>query len=125
MSHLPFALMNATVNRVLALLLRSPLHGLLSRRLLLIAVTGRRSGRVHTLPVMYSAGADRGLLRIGVAAPAAKRWWRNLRGEGAAVRVWVRGVERIGHAVARGDEESGVSVELRLSGSGPPPRTRS
>jgi hypothetical protein len=113
MSHTPFAVMNATVNRPLALLLRSPLHGVASRSLLLISVTGRRTGRVHTLPVMYREAAD-GVLTIGVAAPADKRWWRNLRGDGAAVRVRLRGRDRTGRAIARGDENAGVTVEVRL-----------
>jgi hypothetical protein len=109
--HLPFAVMNASVNRVVRALLRSRWHGLLSRRLLLITVTGRRTGREHTFPVGYTE--DDGVIRIGVAAPAQKRWWRNLV-DGAPVRLWVRGAERSGRAVAHGDESAGVTVEVRL-----------
>jgi hypothetical protein len=35
------------------LLLRSPLHGLVSGRIMLLTVTGRRSGRSFTVPVSY------------------------------------------------------------------------
>jgi hypothetical protein len=109
--HLPFALMNASVNRVVRVILRSRWHRLLSGRLLLITVTGRRTGREHTLPVGYTeTGAG---VRIGVAAPERKRWWRNLVG-GAPVRVRLRGEDRGGHAVAHGDEASGVAVEVAL-----------
>ena len=34
-------------------LLRSPLHGLVSGRIVLLAFTGRRSGRRFTVPVSY------------------------------------------------------------------------
>ena len=114
--HLPFAVANRTVNRVVALLLRSPLHGLVSDRLLLISVTGRRTGRVHTFPVAYDEAGDEGIT-IHVAAPGRKRWWRNLRPDGE-VRLRLRGVEHTGRAVAHGDEQVGVAVEVRLHGRG-------
>jgi len=38
-------------NPVLKAVLRSPLHRLLSRKLMLLTVTGRKSGRRYTLPV--------------------------------------------------------------------------
>lgn len=109
--HAPFALWNRSGNRAVASLLRSPLHGLLSRRLALITVTGRRSGREITLPVMYEQDGER--LSIPVMWPQRKLWWRNLR-DGATVRVRLRGRERTGHASLRGDErtELGVIVEL-------------
>lgn len=112
MSHAPFALMNRSVNLLLRALLRSPLHRLVSGRLVLITVTGRRSGRLYTFPVAYSASGD--LVTIGVGWPERKRWWRNLRGDGASVRLRLRGAERTGHAVAHGDEATGVTVEVRL-----------
>jgi hypothetical protein len=57
-------------------------------------------------------------VRITVGAPEHKRWWRNLTGAGAGVRVLLRGVERSGHAVARGDERSGVTVEITFDRPG-------
>jgi hypothetical protein len=97
-------------------LLRSPLHGLISRRTALISVTGRRSGREFTFPVGYEQHGDS--MRIAVGAPAHKRWWRNLIGAGAPVRVLLRGVERTGHAVASGDEHSAVTVEITFDHPG-------
>ena len=110
--HAPFGVLNRTGNPALALLLRSPLHRLASRQLALITVTGRRSGRAYTFPVAYSDDGD--VVTIGVGWPERKRWWRNLRGDGALVRLRLRGAERTGHAVAAGDEASGVNVEVRL-----------
>jgi deazaflavin-dependent oxidoreductase (nitroreductase family) len=83
----------------------------LSRRLLLITVTGRRSGRTFTIPVSYVE--EDGRLLIQPSAPERKLWWRNLRG-GAPVRVRLRGQDRTGQAVAHGDERAGVRVEVTL-----------
>ena len=110
--HAPYALLNQTGNRALRALLRSPLHGPLSGRLALITVTGRESGRQFTIPVGYTRRGN--VIEIAVGWPERKRWWRNLRGEGAPVRMRVRGEELVGHAVARGDEQSGVLVEVDL-----------
>jgi hypothetical protein len=54
---------------------------------------------------------------IGVGWPERKRWWRNLRG-GAPVRVRLRGNIRSAHAEARGDERTGVTVDVRLDPPG-------
>jgi hypothetical protein len=83
------------VNPVMSALLRSPLHGLLSRRLFLLTVTGRRSGRRFTLPLGYVPDRD-GLLVISQHADQ-KRWWRNLRG-GAPVALHLRGCRLTGRA---------------------------
>lgn len=82
----------------------------------LITVTGRRSGRELTFPVGYEQHGDG--MRIAVGAPAHKRWWRNLTGAGAPVRVLLRGLERSGHAIASGDEHSAVTVEITFDRPG-------
>ena len=110
--HTPFAVFNRVGNPAVRLLLRSPLHRLASAQLALITVTGRRSGRTFTIPVGYSQ--EGGSVRIPVGWPERKLWWRNLRGEGAPVRLRIRGREVAGHAVARGDEREGVVVEVSL-----------
>ena len=84
---------------------------MLSRSLALIAVTGLKSKRTYTFPVGYKQEGDR--VTIGVGWPERKRWWRNLRG-GAPVRVRLRGSVLNGHAEARGDERTGVTVVVQL-----------
>jgi hypothetical protein len=111
-SHTPFAIFNRTANPAVGLILRSPLHPLLSRTLALITVTGRVSGREYTLPVAYERDGDS--VQITVGWPERKRWWRNLTGAGAPVRVRLSGDERTGHAVATGDDASGVEVVVKL-----------
>lgn len=108
--HAPFAVWNRTGNRLVAVLLRSPMHRIASGRLALITVTGRRSGRSYTLPIMYER--VEGGIEIPVMWPERKRWWRNLRQE-ADVRVLLSGSELIGHATAR-EHDGQVSVEVRL-----------
>jgi hypothetical protein len=109
--HAPFALWNRSGNRLVGSLLRSPLHPLVSQRLTLITVTGRRTKREHTLPVAYTRDGER--LVIPVMWPERKLWWRNLR-DGAPVRLRLQGAERTGYAHALGDESSSVSVEVTL-----------
>jgi len=59
-------------NAVVLGLLRSPLHRVLSGRLLAITVIGRRTGRRYTVPVGYVE--HDGALLIGTAGV----WYRNL-----------------------------------------------
>ncbi len=73
-------------NTFITLLLRSPLHPLLSGNTLLITVTGRKTGRPVTTPVNYHR--DGGTL--WVLTRRDRKWWRNLRG-GAPVSLRLGG----------------------------------
>lgn len=116
-SHTFFAAWNRTVNPVVERLVRVSPRGA-GRRLALITVTGRKTGREYTFPVGYSRRGDQ--VEVVVGWPERKLWWRNLTGEGAPVRIEIEGTERRGHAVARGDEESGVTVEVALDRAAAP-----
>jgi hypothetical protein len=105
--HLPFAILNRTLNRGVKALVR---RGVAGDRLLLLTYTGRRSGRRYTIPVSY-VERDGGVV-IQPSKPERKRWWRNLRGAGAPVHIVLRGTERTGHAVASGDAHHGVRVDV-------------
>jgi len=109
--HAPFALLNRTGNRMIRMMLVSPAHRVVSGRLALITVTGRRTGRQHTFPVGYKRDSER--VTIAVGLPERKVWWRNLR-DGAPVRLRLAGQQRTGNAQVHGDERSGVSVEVLL-----------
>ncbi len=75
----------ALVDAMMRTLLRTPLlHRLLSAKLLIITVIGRKSGREYVNPVGYAE--HDGQLLIGTAAG----WRRNLR-EGEPVRITWRG----------------------------------
>jgi deazaflavin-dependent oxidoreductase (nitroreductase family) len=68
------AFLNRVANPVVRALLRSTLHGLLSRNVMLITVTGRRTGRSYTLPVQYARRGE----TVYIFSPGDRRWWRNL-----------------------------------------------
>lgn len=78
------------VNPVMKALLRSPLHRLLSKNLMLLTVTGRKTGRVYTVPVGRHESADGSFV-----LSAGGNWRHNLRG-GADVRITLDGQERAG-----------------------------
>jgi hypothetical protein len=84
------------LNPAVAWLLRSPLHPLLDWGLMLITVTGRRSGRVYTIPVGYQCDGD--ALVVLVSKPSRKQWWRNYRNAGP-IGVLLRGRAAHGRAV--------------------------
>ncbi|MGZ4184469.1 MAG: nitroreductase/quinone reductase family protein [Solirubrobacteraceae bacterium] len=109
--HAPFALFNHTANPVVRAVLSSRMHPLLSRDLALITITGRRSGRRYTFPVGYRQAGDHVVIHVGW--PERKHWWRNLR-DAAEVEMRIRGTRRTGQALARGDEHTGVTVEVKL-----------
>jgi hypothetical protein len=53
-------------------LLRSPLHGLVSHRVMLISFTGRKSGKRYTTPISYMREGD------AVACITMSQWWKNI-----------------------------------------------
>lgn len=65
-------------NAFIVALLRSPLHGLLSKGMLLISYRGRRSGKPYTVPVNFIRAGD----TLLVTSYRNRTWWRNLRGDG-------------------------------------------
>lgn len=92
---IPFAVrVLRRVNPLVASLLRSPLHGLLSRDVLVLGYTGRRSGRRYSTPISYVE--HEGSLYL-CTRPEASVWWRNLRG-GAEVEIRLRGADLSAHA---------------------------
>lgn len=111
-SHTPFAVFNRTLNPLVRGLLSSPLHRPLSGRLALITVTGRKSGTVYTIPVLYKRSGDK--VEIPIEWPDRKRWWRNLRG-GAPIKLRLRGTEYLADAETREHAAGGVSVLATLT----------
>ncbi len=76
------------LNPLVAWVLRSPLHPLLSRGIVLLRVTGRRTGRRYWIPVGYQRAGD--TLTVLVSRARRKQWWRNYR-EPGRVEVLLRG----------------------------------
>jgi deazaflavin-dependent oxidoreductase (nitroreductase family) len=84
-------------------LLRSPLHRMVSSKLLLITVVGRKTGREYTNPVAYAE--HEGHLLIGTAA----KWRRNLQ-QGQPVRVRLRGKDIRAEVEVITDEERAAEL---------------
>ncbi len=98
------------VNKTMKFVLRSPLHGVVDKTILLITFTGRKSGKTYTTPVSYSQ-AD-GQVIIFTHAD----WWKNLR-NGATVTLRIRGREFQGLAEPIVEDKraivAGLSVHLQ------------
>ena len=63
-------------NSFISWLLLSPLHGLLSNGMMLITVTGRKTGKKYTTPVGYFR--ENG--NLWVLTSRDRTWWKNLQG---------------------------------------------
>lgn len=99
-------LCNQIGNPVIAFLLRSPLHSILSKNMLLMTVTGRKSGKTYTTPVGYvRSGAD-----LLIVSSPDRAWWKNLRG-GAAVSMRLHGHDRTGFGTAL-EDQPGIAAAL-------------
>jgi deazaflavin-dependent oxidoreductase (nitroreductase family) len=94
-------------------LLRSPLHGMMSGRLILLTYTGRQSGKQYSHPVGY-AQVDENTLMVGTQ----NRWWHNVRG-GGQVKVRLRGVDRQAHAEPITDLEGVIEGFRQIATASP------
>lgn len=72
-------------NLFITWLLRSPLHDMLSKGMMLITVTGRKTGKRYTIPVGYYE--EGGVL--WVITKRNRKWWKNLQG-GANIELLLR-----------------------------------
>jgi deazaflavin-dependent oxidoreductase (nitroreductase family) len=98
------------VNRTMKFVLRSPLHGIVDKQILLITFTGRKSGKTYTTPVSYSQSGD----QVVIFTHAI--WWKNLR-NGTSVTLHIRGrdLEGLAEPIAENKQAvaSGLAEHLR------------
>lgn len=92
------------LNPLILRILQSPLHGLLSRNLLVLHYTGRRTGAPHTLPLSYVTLGEHLYL-----CTRTTYWWRNLR-DGRPVEVVLRG-RRVAMIPQVLDPDSGEALD--------------
>lgn len=95
----------AYVNSFMKFVLRSPVHAVASKSVLLITFTGRKSGRTYTTPVSYSQSGD----LVTIFSHAG--WWKNLR-SGAPVSVRIQGREIQGQAEAVVEDKKAIAARL-------------
>lgn len=93
-------------NPMMIWLLKSPLHGMISKGVVLVTVTGRKSGKSISTPTNYVRDGN----TLWVISWRERTWWRNLRG-GAKVRILLSGksVEGRGQVI---EEEKAVAQSL-------------
>jgi len=93
------------VNRAMKFVLCSPVHGLVSKTVLLITFTGRKSGKTFTTPVSYSQDGD----QVYVFTHAV--WWKNLRRD-TPVTLRIRGHEFQGLPEPVAEDKQAVAAGL-------------
>jgi len=89
------------INSIMAWLLKSPLHSLVSKNMLLITVTGRKSGKLISTPTAYLREGN----TLWLVSNRTSKWWRNLRG-GANATVVLSGKSILGHGSVIEDEHA-------------------
>ena len=94
------------LNRVMTILLKSPIHGVVSKSIMLITFTGRKSGRVYTTPISYAQQNGQ------VVAFTNAKWSRNLQG-GAPVSLHIMRKELNGTADVIAEDKEVVAGALR------------
>ncbi len=93
------------VTSTMKFILRSPMHGMVSKTMLLITFTGRKSGKTYTTPVDYSQDGDQ------VTIFTHANWWKNLIG-GAPVALRMRGRDLQGIAEPVAEDKGVVAAGL-------------
>jgi deazaflavin-dependent oxidoreductase (nitroreductase family) len=93
------------VNNAMKFVLRSPAHAMVSKTVLLITFTGRKSGKTYTTPVSYSQFND----QVYVFTHAA--WWKNLRSD-SPVTLRLRGQELRGLAEPVAGDKQAIAAGL-------------
>ena len=93
------------VNRGMKFVLRSPMHGMVSKTILLISFTGRKSGKTYTTPVSYSQNDD----QVYIFTHAA--WWKNLRSRPVTLRIQGREFQGLAEPVA--EDKQAIAAGLR------------
>jgi len=92
----PLVALFRAANPVIRPLLASPLHRVLSKRLMLLTYTGRKSGRRITIPIGYFEWEP----NVVLAASSHFGWIPNLR-TGPTVQLRIRGRRRHARLSAR------------------------
>ncbi|GHO94543.1 hypothetical protein KSF_045910 [Reticulibacter mediterranei] len=72
-------------NAVFVTILRSPLHGILSKSFALLSFKGRKSGKLYTFVIGYQRDGD----VLTIISP--RGWWKNLRDGNVPVKIFLHG----------------------------------
>jgi len=89
------------IDPIMSWVLKSPFHSFVSKGMMLVTVTGRKSGRSISTPTAYLRDGN----TLWVVSRRESKWWRNLRG-GANIRVLLAGKSLNGHGSVVEDEHA-------------------
>lgn len=104
----------AAFNRAFMVVMKAPvLDRALGRSMGIVTYTGRKSGKEFSLPVAYRRTGNH--VKVAVAVPDKKSWWRNFENDGGRVDLDLGGVHHAGHAVATRDDRGRVTVDIALT----------
>ena len=93
------------VNAMMKFILRSPLHGMVSKTITVISFTGRKSGKLYSTPVSYSQNGDQ------VTIFTHGEWYKNLAG-GEPISLRIRGKDYTGKADVIINDKTLMAAEL-------------
>lgn len=93
------------LNSVMKFVLRTPLHGIVSNKIMLLTFTGRKSGKVYTIPVSYTQQGN------SVMMFTNHIWWKNLV-DNAPVTLLLRGRQHKATAVLNTDDVEQIAPVL-------------
>ena len=93
------------LNKTMKFILRSPLHGMVSKNLTLITFTGRKSSKTYTTPVSYYQQGNQVIIFTHA------NWWKNLQNS-SPVRLRLRGREVQGLAEAVSEDKKTIANNL-------------
>ena len=95
------------VNLIVRVILQSPLHGLLSRSMMLVRVKGRKTGKALAIPLRYIE--EQGTIRCSTTKET--QWWKNVRANPNVI-LRIRGEEASYHASVLTDEPDTIRSYL-------------
>lgn len=95
------------LNPMMKLILKSPLHGGLSKRVMIISFTGQKSGKKYSTPVAYVQQADRVIV-------VTYSHWRNNFKKPAPVQMRIQGKNINGIAVLVSEPEKTREILITL-----------
>ena len=100
-------------NSIMEWLLKSPIHGVVSKNMMLISYTGQKSGQEYTTPVNYWQVSDKDEGLLLTTSKPDRVWWRNLKGDQPVVlRLRGKSIKTLGTVVEDVEEKGKLFRKL-------------
>ncbi|MDA0958461.1 MAG: hypothetical protein O2936_11515 [Proteobacteria bacterium] len=96
------------INPLVIGLLRSRVHGLLSFQLMVLDITGRRTGKQYSLPVSFAADGK----ELVCLTLASNIWWKNFI-DRPKLTIWYRGRQHSAEASVESQDVERIEKEIK------------